>query len=324
MIATVIIRCVVHMPGGVLSDASVLTLESSIPLSRSALCRFPGPYPAQVSHLPCRLTPPPETRSGGDWPDADWGMVNGIGSVTINALGVEFQFRPGELTSDKTIDQAADLDKELNVWAARLRSWLSVLAQGPTGYMFELGIVTWPTDIQHELQSDAYAAGRLYEPRQVSEWQWRHALAHSANGDSPIAARALLATAATNTCEENYRPAVLDAATAAELTLTKGIADKIKTHGADTKLSELLLKNKTLGALIQLARDFHMTLPPDVNKNLVEKRNKVTHQGYIPTREDASEAIRVAQIIVTTLDPFPIHCDEEASYLGIQGISEDD
>jgi HEPN domain-containing protein len=251
-------------------------------------------------------------------------MINSIGSVTINALGVELQFQSDELTSDRTIDQATSLDKELNVWASRLRGWLSVLAQGPTGYVFELGIVTWPAGIQSEMQSDAYAAGRLYEPRQVSEWQWKHALAHSANGDSPLAARSLLATAATNAYEENYRTAVLDAATAAELSLAKGVANKVEIHGADKKLSELLLRNKTLGALIQLARDFNLTLPPDVDKNLVKKRNNVTHQGYIPTREDASEAIRVAQAIVATLDPFPIHCDEEADYLGIQGISEDD
>jgi hypothetical protein len=233
---------------------------------------------------------------------------------------LEIQLQDGDRTSGEVLDQVTDLSKELNVWAARLCGWLSVLSQGPTSYVFELGSVTWPPDIDHELQSDAYADGRMYEPQEVSEWQWQHALAHAENGDLPPAGRTLLAKAVSSLFEENYRSAILDAATAVELTLSKGIENKIKSHGADVKLSELLLKNKTLGALIQLAREFGLVLPANVTPNLVEKRNKVMHQGYIPSQEDANAATEVSRKIIGTLDLFPVHCDEEANYLGVADI----
>jgi hypothetical protein len=37
-----------------------------------------------------KLSPPPYALYGGEWPDANWGVVNAVGQVTINAVGVEF------------------------------------------------------------------------------------------------------------------------------------------------------------------------------------------------------------------------------------------
>ena len=282
-------------------------LEVPISLSVPARCLFPGPYPAHSPGPSRKLFPPHHAAIGNEWPEVDWGMVNTVRLVTINSLGVEFEHLDIEL--------AARLDRELNVWATRLYGWISVLMKGPTGYMFALGRVSWQPDFQDELLPEAYSDGKLYEPQALTEWQWRHALEHVATGDLPPTNRMLLATAMTHASNESYRSAVLDSATAAELTLVNAISKWVRDHGGEDNLVGLLLKGKTLGGLIGLAKNLSIPVPADAIKNLVEPRNRVMHGGHVATSENASAAIRVAQAIVSKLDPFPFHCDEEARAL---------
>jgi hypothetical protein len=190
-------------------------------------------------------------RLDGDWPDVDWGVVNDTNTVTINALGIELHVA-GQLT----IERAVELDRELNVWAARLQGWLAVLAGGPTGYMWSPGLISWSDEIDFELQSKAYRERKFHEPERLSMWAWQHALAHSGDRDQPPLSRSLLATAMMNEINENYRPAVLDAATAAELALNEGIRKYVLGSGATDDICEALLRNKTIGALVQIAKTF--------------------------------------------------------------------
>jgi hypothetical protein len=212
------------------------------------------------------------------------------------------------------------LDKELNVWATRLQEWVSVLMQGPTGYIFSLGGVSWPDDFAEEIMDEAYSGGRYYEPRELTTWQWLHAIGHITAGDFPPANRALLAMAMTHVRVENYRSAIMDSATAAELTLVSAIEGWVRGHGGDEKLVDLLLKGKTLGGLVGMARDLSISIPPDTTKRLVEIRNRVMHRGSSATSAQAADAVSVAQAMVAQLTPFPFHCDEEANEL----VSETD
>jgi hypothetical protein len=224
--------------------------------------------------------------------------------VTVNALGIEFD--------QLDIDHTRVLDKELNSWANSLHGWISVLMRGPTAYMFALGGVSWQRDFQEELLSEAYREGKLYEPQGLTEWQWRHAFEHVAVGDTPPMNRILLASAMTHVGNENYRTGILDSATAAELTLSEAVSKSISEHGGDGKLSDLLLKGRTLGGLVGLAKGLSVPVPDDISKNLIEVRNRVMHAGHTATEEQARLAIRVAQEVVSMLHQFPFHCDEQA------------
>jgi len=301
-------RCVVHLPYGALSDADVLLRAAAVPLGVPARCRFPGPHSGQLPGPSSPLMAPSDDHgSNGRWPDIDWGVVNDARTVTIKALGIEL-----EIAGALTIEHAAELDRELNVWAARLQGWLAALAGGPTGYMWSSGFVSWPDKIGFDLQSKAYMEGKFHEPERLSMWAWQHALEHSRDQDQPPLSHFLLATAVANQVNEDYRAAVIDASTATEVALNEGIANYVRHRGADASISEALLKNKTLGALVQLAKKFLLALPPNVKPDLVEIRNRVAHGGYAPSCDDAKEAVRIAHAIVEELDPLPAHCDETA------------
>lgn len=304
------VRCVVHLPESVLSEPNVLALKVPVNLSVPAQCFFPGPQSADQAGSMQKLSAPPIHDSSDGWPATDWGMVsvrepgNVVRLVTVNALGIEFD--------QLDIDQTPELDKKLNTWANSLHGWISVLMRGPTAYMLTLGGVSWPWEFQEELLGDTYAEGRLYEPQGLTAWQWRHALEHVAAGDSPPMNRILLASAMTHVSNENYRTCILDSATAVELTLSEVISKSISEHGGDGKLSELLLKGKTLGGLVGLAKGLSVPVPDDISKNLIEVRNRVMHAGYLATERQARSAVRVAQEVIADLNPFPFHCDEQA------------
>lgn len=310
MIRFMTVRCVVHLPESVLSEPNVLALKVPVNLSVRAQCFFPGPQSAHQAGGMKKLSAPPIHDSSDGWPDADWGMVSVLESgnvvrlVAVNALGIEFD--------QLDIEQTQELDKKLNSWANSLHSWISVLMRGPTAYMLTLGGVSWPWEFQEELLGDAYAEGRLYEPQGLTDWQWRHALEHVAAGDTPPMNRILLASAMTHVSNENYRTCILDSATAAELTLSEAISKSICEHGGDGKLSELLLKGKTLGGLVGLAKGLSVPVPDDISKSLIEIRNRVMHAGYLATEGQARSAMRIAQEVIAELNPFPFHCDEQA------------
>jgi hypothetical protein len=94
----------------------------------------------------------------------------------------------------------------------------------------------------------------------------------------------------------------------------------VRGHGGDEKMIDLLLKGKTLGGLVGIAKKLSISIPADTTQRLVEIRNHVMHGGYSATRAEAAGAVSVAQMIVSQLDPVSFHCDEEASEL----VSEED
>jgi hypothetical protein len=294
------------MPGGVYSNADVLASDNTISLKDATVrCRLPGPFPAHLLGTPGQLTAPPDRYGSTEgWPEVNWGVINGHRAVTIYSLGVEFEF------DELTLDQAAALERELNVWVTRLGGWLSVLAGGPTGFLSAWKAVAWPMEIAHELDLRLYRNGGIYEPERLSLWAWQHSLAHTAAGDPPPASPALLAVALTSALNEDYRPAVLDAATAVELALTHALSQRLRDRGADDEIVEALLRQRTLGALLQLGREFSLPAPTRINEDLVVLRNRVMHRASIPTAKEAHRAIHVAQAMVAELAPLPEHCDE--------------
>jgi len=106
--------------------------------------------------------------------------------------------------------------------------WLSVIAEGPTDFL-ELpvrGETRWANEAYtNEIWSNYY--DNLQRPQRVTRWQWEHVLAHIRAGDQPPLARVLLTTAKRAAATGNSRLAVIDAATAAEVGLTAGLADRL-------------------------------------------------------------------------------------------------
>lgn len=241
------------------------------------------------------------------WPDdVEWGRIDGIDTVTITTVGLSPVREPvpwngGLLAFDHAVGQ----------WRHVLRDWLSVISGGPTDFhdLPVKGETQWNDDgYTNEVWENYYENTQL--PRAVSRWQWQHVLAHIHAGDEPPLARALLTTAKRAAAVGSPRLAVIDAATAAEVALTTGIANRLSIEASPKVVQTLLGRTRMLGPRIDLARDLGMTLPDRLGLDLMERRNTVMHRGTKVTDTEAQAAIKAAAKLVDEYAPLAAECQE--------------
>jgi hypothetical protein len=252
------------------------------------------------------------TRSTG-WPDVRWGrithdsVIDGTYIATVSAVGL--------IPVSEVIPwdgRLLDFDEAVGQWRHLLRDWLSVIAGGPTGFLDHLpvkGETQW-ADKGYTNEIWTYYFDNRQKPRCVSRWQWEHALAHTHAGDQPPLAQVLLTTARRAAATGNARLAVIDAATAAEVTLTAGLEDRLSGEASARVVQALIKGTRMLGPRLALAKDLGMTLPDRIQADLVERRNTVIHQGTAVTGDDAQAAITAAGKLVEQYQPLADHCQD--------------
>lgn len=251
---------------------------------------------------------PWDPRSHIDWPDANWGYVNSISpmGVTIRAVGLHLT---------KVISTGEELirfDEAVAQWKHLLKDWLGVLAEGSTDFVAHAkGETIWDTpEYNEELMRACYYAGDIYEPEHLTCWEWEHALGHAVKGDRPPIARVLLAEAQRAAAIGNWRVAIIDAATAAEIALTTGLTAKLTADASPDVVKALIDRTRMLGPRVSLAKDLGMTLPLDIHTDLLTPRNALVHRGAETTGPQAWSAIAVARILIDEYEPIPAHCQE--------------
>lgn len=117
----------------------------------------------------------------------------------------------------------------------------------------------------------------------------------TSRGETPPPAHLLVREARADMVRGNHRKAVIGAGSAVEMALR----DWRQTHppvGPDP-----LPARATLGVHVKHAA---RPLPPETQRDLVDVRNDAMHNGLTPTRAQAEEALRIAQDIVTDLQPL--------------------
>jgi|GEM_PF-3192792 len=100
----------------------------------------------------------------------------------------------------------------------------------------------------------------------------------------------------------DYRKAVIDSATAAEVVLTKAIVKWCNENGKDSE--EVLKQKKTLGGRLKLARKHVIPLPSiDLYKLVVEPRNDAVHEGKATIKGTATQAVDAVDDLLALLNP---------------------
>ena len=102
-----------------------------------------------------------------------------------------------------------------------------------------------------------------------------------------------------------YSLAVLQAATAVELRITQVVSSRLETAGRSSKAIKRY-EDKTLGGKLQIPKTDPRSLEtyysqvaefPNLYEgtaqNLTPLRNKVIHRGYLPSHEEAIEAVKI-------------------------------
>jgi hypothetical protein len=137
----------------------------------------------------------------------------------------------------------------------------------------------------------------------LAAYAWRPILDHVSAGREPPSDRLLLRDARVQLAERHSRRAVLDAATAAELSLTQMLDDSLT--GLPSEIRELIRRGaRQLGPLASTLHRLGVTLPDSLPRDLVELRNRVIHAGYQPSMDAARRTVQLAHDLVEQAQPL--------------------
>lgn len=101
----------------------------------------------------------------------------------------------------------------------------------------------------------------------------------------------------------DYRKAIIETGTAAELGLVQAAREVMSTTGI-TFVDELVKRFQALGGKLELARIVGVALPSiDYQSRLVKPRNGVIHRGLFAGRDEASDAISVTNELLRVICP---------------------
>ncbi|TDY23588.1 hypothetical protein B0G81_3971 [Paraburkholderia sp. BL6665CI2N2] len=102
----------------------------------------------------------------------------------------------------------------------------------------------------------------------------------------------------------DYRKAVIDSATAAEVVLTKAIVKRCNELGDDPEKCLKERKHRTLGGRLALARKLAISLPDiDLHQQVVEPRNDAIHEGKVMAKSTATQAVNAVDDLLALLNP---------------------
>ena len=125
----------------------------------------------------------------------------------------------------------------------------------------------------------------------------------TASGDRPPDEWLLIAEARSLINAGDYRRAVIDAGTAAELAMTEILDQYFASTETDIR-DAILSRSRTLEGRATLIKELRAAqIPPDFTAGLKTPRNRAAHGGELPTRDAAVKAVRIATEIVEQAHP---------------------
>lgn len=124
-----------------------------------------------------------------------------------------------------------------------------------------------------------------------------------ASNSAPDLAWTLLRDARSLSAVHQYRRAVIDAATAAELAITLMMDARLEE--LDAKNREKIRKNcKSLGGKVEWLPKLGQPLPDGLYESLVDKRNDAVHEGHEVRPADCNTAIAASAAVVEMAYPL--------------------
>lgn len=255
------------------------------------------------------------------WGDVLLGSPNGSAlRIVVSDIVIEYEMLDADtfdvenvsggrrLIGDMTL--SADFFGKIDPWFADVAGWLSVLVEQPV----DLGgrVQTHVTEGEGLVVVARYSA-EFTEPALVG-WTgivhrdvelidrkaWTLAVELGSGGGPPLEHQ-LVAEARAACAAENHRLAVIQAATAVEVTLTERFQNDIRALGSAIATS-LAGERRTLGSLVSAMRVPYGL--PDGLTEFVKLRNRVTHRYEIPSRAEAEHAVRTAKQVLDMLAPI--------------------
>lgn len=221
--------------------------------------------------------------------------------------------------ANKLSDQ---LNKHLQSWLGAMGDWFEAVSATYLPRSPKLGgnrlissgdPMTWFFDGTTATSLNYVIGGRLASGiggPSVDLSCWHQILAATGKGLTPPDEHLLLRDSLEAIFENHARRAILDAATAAEISLAALLDKEIKLAAASERQA-VRKRNNNIGRLTRTLRKYGISIRADVQKDLADCRNKAIHAGLKPSLEEARLAREIATEIVemanpkgTLLDPY--------------------
>lgn len=324
------IEAVLQFPVALYLTPEALGVERSVRVAdRDGTVATPG-LPPGAERFPDfpktaypRLQPPanaclPETQEWqrlrrhermGEWGEPrQWPRLCSV----LNAVSVWFPLGVNESGPTEALPIAERIRAELPEWVERLTTGLEVLSRQVLDPASITRLAAHHTEFW--LVSPGNAAA-LLPPRVVSVTVtmpsgetavtrdcWSEALSIASEARVPRLEHLLLRDARHALRRREYRRAVIDSGTAAEIALYEALSMHLERGIGLTAATAVLRRFRMLGNLVELGRS--VGVPPgyrDLETQLVEPRNRAAHRGAPMSQEEALAALRAATELVDDL-----------------------
>lgn len=253
----------------------------------------------------------------------DWGITVGFHNEPDGSQSPDFarirrwRFETTIATTSYATDYFAartHFIRELEDWWATISSWISVFTRqdfveiGKTRSDIRVGpILTWSGDADRHRVNGSIERNMAVVNDQVDILDHRTlsaCMALTGKGVQPPDEWLFIRDARSQITARQYRRAVIDAGTAAELAMT-ALIDRTLTNINFLEREKLFETHRTLLKLSNLMAERGAGTRPDrLQQDLAEPRNKAAHEGAMLDESQAIAAVAVAVALVAQLHPL--------------------
>jgi hypothetical protein len=217
-------------------------------------------------------------------------------------------------TAEITLSDARRLKRAADEWTRLLETWLEVVSRQDLHEKFIVEHQTGRTAFvwidrgnnpRGSLLGDEQSGFTLNfgKALPITPSDWGRILTKASEGVDPPEAHLFIRDARQALNESNHRRAVLDAATAAEISLAE-LRDKA-VQGADSGLAVYIEKKVAqIDRLAGFLRAVGETLPENITEDIARPRNDAIHRGHDPSKEIAAKALLKAEEITELATPW--------------------
>jgi hypothetical protein len=215
-----------------------------------------------------------------------------------------------------TLSEARKLLHAIDGWVQLLETWIEVFARVDLHWR---GV-----DVEHQYGASSYvwlyrgkrAKGKTVTSHKspvitvtshnslaINPLQWRKLLAKASSGEQPPEVHVFLRDARRASSGKRYRRSVLDAATAAEVALTKLRDDALAQ--AEPGLAEYARRQaQQIMRLVEFLGSVEQQLPDRIQQEIAVPRNRAIHEGERLDRDTAIAALKKAEEVVDLAYPW--------------------
>ncbi|MFF1553342.1 hypothetical protein ACFVX3_20175 [Rhodococcus erythropolis] len=274
------------------------------------------------------LVSPPQVAPTSDADVADererslkWGLVIDWAAhpsghqvpTSVRVLRLGFKALDAVANRDDLSGMRHSFPAELDIWWGRFSTWVAILTgQDPREYQRTTAptrhepIWTW-VDGESKRRGQSVseeAPRRMREFDPLDEATMAACMKLAGQGDEPPAEWMFIRDARSAVTSGDYRRAVIDAGTAAELAITE-LLDQHLSVVDPTIADALLTRARALEQRSNLMKELGAgTEPKGFTKDLKSPRNIAAHKGDAPSKEVAVRAIGVAVDLVEQSTPL--------------------